>query len=170
MNINKLPAILILIALSVCMFLALHLLSGCVNVPTVPESIPDTAGKVLTKFVLAPDLFFTLTIIGVMAGVFAFLNGQKIGIPLIITCFVGLSMKLAVVRFGFWIGLLGALGNIILLTYTILIKNRALREIVTGVEIYREQTIEHQDLDNSLRVAQKHEQTVDLVKEIKEKL
>ena len=158
-------ALVVMVVMCVVLFVVF---TGCASVPA-NELIPDTAGKVLTKFVLAPDLFFTLTIIGVMAGVFAFLNGQKIGIPLIITCFVGLSMKLAVVRFGFWIGLLGAIGNIMLLTYTIVIKNRALREIVTGVEVYRENSIEHDDFDSIIGVNQS-ESTEKLVSKVKETL
>ncbi len=167
MNINTFLSIVIGIILGTCLIVLAYVLAGCATVPPVP--FPDTAEKVLTKFILAPDLFFTLTIIGVMAGVFAFLNGQKIGIPLIITCFVGLSMKLAVVRFGFWIGLLGAMGNIILLTYTILIKNRALREIVTGVEVFKKR-IPTSSIKNNLENAQKHESTKSIVKKIKEKL
>ena len=146
------------------------ILSGCAATPIVPEPLPDTAARVLTKFVLAPDMFFTLCIVGIMAGVFAFLNGQKIGIPLIITCFTGMCMKLAVVRFGFWIGLCGAIGSLTLLVYTIIIKDRALKEIITGVEDYRSVIIEPNSIDDRLNTAQKSKSTKKLVRKIKEKL
>jgi len=151
--------VLVLLALAICF------VSGCAATPP-PDPLPDTATKVLTKFVLAPDLFFTLTIVGIMAGVFAFLNGQKIGIPLIITCFVGLCMKLAVVRFGFWIGLCGALGSLGLLVYTIMMKDRAIKEVIQGVQLHRNATIEHKDLDCRLGLTQS-KSTKKLVEKVK---
>ena len=104
-----------------------------------------------------------------MAGVFAFLNGQKIGIPLVIACFVGLSMRLAVVRFGFAIGLCGTIGSIGLLVYTIMVKDKAIKEIISGVQGHRNVSIEHGDLDNNLRIHQS-KSTKKLVKKVKKGL
>lgn len=164
---NKPAQTIIGLILGFLLVLAVIILSGCAATPA-PDPLPDTATKVLTKFVLAPDLFFTLTIVGIMAGVFAFLNGQKIGIPLVITCFVGLCMKLAVVRFGFWIGLCGATGSLGLLIYTIMVKDRAIKEVICGVDVFRN-SFPTSVIDYDLKKAQS-QSTTKLVKKVKKGL
>jgi len=164
---RKFIGFILAIAVACLMFFTLF---GCASTPATPD-LPDTPARVLTKFVLAPDLFLTLTIVGIMAGVFAFLNGQKIGIPLIITCGVGMCMRLAVVRFGFAIGLCGTIGSIGLLIYTIMVKDKAIKEIITGIQEYKELAgqLGNSAVNGRLRDNQS-KSTEKLVKKIKEKL
>ena len=56
------------------------------------------------------------------------------GLPFIGACGVALFMSLAVIRFATWIAVLGLLGSVAAIVLSIVVKKKALREIIIGVE------------------------------------
>lgn len=76
----------------------------------------------------------TLAIVGMAAGVFAFINGSKIGIPVIASCAVALFMALAVARFAMWMAVFGLIGAVAAVAISVLVKNKALRDVVGNVQ------------------------------------
>lgn len=109
----------------------------------------------------------TVSIIGVGVGIFIVFKGKEWGMGLVISCCVILFMTLAVARFAWWIALCGLIGSVSFLCVSILTRKRALVEIIKGVQIYREDTTDHVDLDLQLSEAQKSKSTQKIVQEIK---
>lgn len=80
----------------------------------------------------------TFSILGMAAGVFAMLNGSKMGIPAIVACAVSLFMALAVARFATWMAVCGMVGACAAVAISVIVKNRALKEVVGNVRDIKE--------------------------------
>ena len=96
----------------------------------------------------------TLSIVGIAASVFALMNGGKLGIAGIVSCSVSMFMALAVARFALPMAVLGMVGSSGLCVASILVRRKALFEIVKGVQVFRDThdaSPTGDDLDNSLR-------------------
>lgn len=112
----------------------------------------------------------TLSIVGIAASIFAYLNGSKLGLAGVAACCVSLFMALAVARFATWMAVCGLIGSVVASVVSILVKNTALKEIIKGVQGYRAVKIEHDDIDTHLESAQEHKSTKKIVKKVKDKL
>lgn len=68
-------------------------------------------------------------VVGIVFGFFGFLNGQKQGLPAMLSCGLGLVLSLTVIRFAFWIALfggIGVLGAAVTFGWSFLNKNKGL--------------------------------------------
>ena len=111
------------------------MLSGCSMFPTnptTPDIIPDA--DQLVQVVKQTNWLATLSIIGIGAGFFSFLNGGTRGLQAMASCFVVLSIVLGVAKYSAWIAGIAMAGAVCLMAYTILMKNRAIKEVVKGGE------------------------------------
>lgn len=92
----------------------------------------------------------TISVLGIAAGVFAFLNGSKIGLPCIGASGVALFMALAVARFALWMAIFGLIGSIAAVVISVLIKNRALKDVILGIQSVRD-TFRLEKVDESVQ-------------------
>ncbi len=77
----------------------------------------------------------TLSILGMAGGVFALANGSvKLGSATIAATSVSLFMALAVARFALWLAVCGVIGSVAVVLFSILVRRRALVEMITGVQ------------------------------------
>ena len=84
-----------------------------------------------------------------------------------VACFVCLSMSLAVARYAIVMAVGGTVISFGLSIYTVFVKNRALKEVVTGVQKFKKE-MPVWSIKNYLKEQSKT--TKDLVKNIKGKL
>ena len=166
-------SILIFMLIGLCLAVGL---SGCSLLPTSGGTITTvpTAAQQLFKAAKNSNWLVTISILGIAAGAFAFLNGSKIGLPCIGASCISLFMALAVARFSTWMAVFGLIGSLASVGISVLVKNKAVKEIVAGSQIFKEGT-EHFDLDlsNIFNDCQKNAQTKStqkLVQSVKSKL
>ena len=119
------------------------ILSGCAALgkltgPTPVAELPTTATQQLMQTVAGTNWLLTLAIIGVGAGFFAFLNGSSKGLQFMAACFVTLSLIIGLTRYSAWIAASAMIGAVALMVYSVLVKNKALKEVVEGVQRVRE--------------------------------
>jgi hypothetical protein len=122
-----------LIHLTILPSLPIALLAGC----AYTQPLPSTHGpvEILQSVIHSTDWISSLLLIGVVLGVFTGMNGLKVGWMGVVASTVGLLVKsaLSVTWVYWWCGftlvavMLAAVASIIL-------KNHALREIITGVQ------------------------------------
>ncbi len=110
-----------------------------------PPVVPETAKEQLFQSIASTNWLLTLTIIGCGAGFFAFLNGSSKGLQFMAACFVTLSIVLGLNRYSAWIAGFAMVGAVILVVYTVWVKNRALKEVVQGVQNIRESSFIHNE-------------------------
>ena len=121
--------------LLVLIILALFLV-GCQH-PDFEPLIPTTPKQALVETVLKTDWIITASILGVALSVMAWMNGSKTAIGVMAGCGVAIWMQLTVVRYAHvlaWVGLVFAVG---IMLWTVFVKNRALKEIVIGIQKYK---------------------------------
>lgn len=110
-------------------------LYGCSSVlKTEPPTIKD---RIIYETITEHNWLVTAAILGVGAGFFSFLNGHSIGLKIIATCLVVLSLVISIATHWQWIALIATLFSVGFMAYTILIKHKALREIIKGIEEYK---------------------------------
>jgi hypothetical protein len=153
-------------------FYVLFSISGCSLMQPKPEPPIDIDnGKmILYKTIYKTNWLITVLILGVGAGIFAFLNGQKFGIPIIVACFASLFTNLAVIRFGNVIAIIGLISSFGVVLYSIFLKDRALKEVVQGVQRIKERFIEDKDDINDKMISKQSIATQKAIKKIKAKL
>jgi len=129
----------LVLALVVTLLFFLFCMSGChmFSNPPAPTPVPTSGGEAIMQIVQKMDWLVTLSILAVGAGFFSFLNGSGKGLKLVATAFVVLSLTLAVTRFSTLIAGLAAASASALLVYTIYIKSKAIKEIVSGNEQWK---------------------------------
>jgi len=112
--------------------------SGCsVLGGSTPDPMPElTPGQSITKAIEHTNWLVTLAVIGAGAGFFAFLNGNGVGLKLIAACLVIISLTLMISWAAKWIAVVGIVGSVGLLIYTIWTKNKAIKEVVRGNELF----------------------------------
>lgn len=133
---------------TILIVLCLVLLTGCSVfglTKSGPDPIPETAKEQLFRAVSGTDWLLTLTVVGCGAGFFAFLNGSSKGLQFMAACFVTLSLVLGLNRYSAWIAGISMIGAVCLVVYTVLVKNRALKEVVQGVQNVRETNFIHNE-------------------------
>ncbi len=121
--------------------MCLVLLTGCSILGLTKSAapvMPETAKEQLFQAISGTNWLLTLTVVGCGAGFFAFLNGSSKGLQFMAACFVTLSIVLGINRYSAWIAGITMVGAVCLVVYTVLAKNRALKEIVQGVQNVRE--------------------------------
>jgi len=124
-----------LVCIITLVFIGLLCYSGCQFSPSAPHNpLPPLPQQHLWTAISGTNWLVTISILGVAVGFFAFLNGSKMGLPFIGACGVALFMSLAVIRFATWIAVLGLLGSVAAIVLSIVVKKKALREIIIGVE------------------------------------
>lgn len=121
------------------------MLTGC---STMGQSRIDTGSDIIDsvspgatqmwKVVSKTNWAVSLCLIGFVLSVFAFLNGQKVGLAGMGACAVGMFMALAIARFAMWMAIFGLIGSVVAGVASILAKKKALTEIVTGVQHVRD--------------------------------
>jgi len=169
-NMKLLTSIIVVLFL-VCLILILS--GGCLAGWGQQDSKPPDLSKGQSQLwdaVKNSNWLVTLSIVGIAASVFAYLNGSKLGLAGVAACCVSLFMALAVARFATWMAVCGLIGSVVASVVSILVKNTALKEIITGVQKYRHSTANLTCIDNDLTDAQEHESTKKIVKKVKAKL
>ncbi len=99
--------------------------------------LPTTGTEAMFQTLKKANWLYTLSIIGVGAGFFAFLNGSSKGIQVMASCFVVLSLIIGMTKYSAIIAAIAMIGAVCLMIYSTLIKGKALREVVQGVEKIR---------------------------------
>jgi hypothetical protein len=159
-----------------CIILLIVLLvNGCSLLPTGGNSITTipSAGQQLWKAAKDSNWLVTVSILGIAAGAFAFLNGSKMGLPCIGASCISLFMALAVARFSMWMAVFGLIGSLASVCISVLVKNRAVKEIVIGGQAFKEDDRTSGDskhLFNALQFVKQSKSTQKLVQNIKLKL
>lgn len=165
----------ILVAFLLCMMTA-----GCLapwgRKPALKTGNPAlnlTGRESLTKVVMQTNWLATMSMIGICLGVAAFVNGQKLAIPIIVACGVGLFLSLAVARYAAVLAFGGLVLAAAIVVYAVLSKNKAIRQLVQTVDVARENLPEDADKklfgdDNcTIKGVIQSETTTRLVKKVK---
>ena len=146
---NNFTKVVICMLIAAILFLIIVGVGGCrvvqpvcdflfVNPNAVVDNEPGTPQEQLLNAAKGTNWLVAFSILGIGAGVFAFVNGSKIGIPVVVACAVSLFMALAVARFAMWMAVFGMVGACAAVAISVIIKNKALREVVTGVQSIKE--------------------------------
>lgn len=114
-------------------------LFGCAATGTIAaDTIPATAWNSTMKAVAQTNWFGTFCLLSFFGGIVAIgLDQRKIGGAIVIAAIATLCLGLAIHRFPTWLAIIGFTSSIIAVGYSILIKNKALVEIIKGVQDYR---------------------------------
>ena len=111
---------------------------ACLGLPTKPTTpIIPTPIDQLWQAAKQGNWLISVSILGIAAGVFALMNGSKIGIPAAMASCVSLFMSLAVARFATWMAVFGLIGSVAICAASILLKNKALVEIIKGTQVVK---------------------------------
>ena len=128
----------------------LLLFTGCSLFQMSPAdkiaSLPETPQQQLFQTLAKTNRLFTLSIVGVGAGFFAFLNGSSKGLQFMAACFIVIILIIGLTRYSAWIAVTAMIGIVCLMIYSVLVKNKALREIVQGVEEARHIVLEGDEI------------------------
>ncbi len=162
------------------LFILLALSSGCslfqMSSADKIASLPETPQQQLFQTLAKTNWLFTLSIVGVGAGFFAFLNGSSKGLQFMAACFIVIILIIGLTRYSAWIAVTAMIGTVSLMLYSVLVKRKALREVIAGVQNLRDYpldgTINNElaaDLDGILDTVQS-KTTKALVKKVKGKL
>ena len=107
---------------------------ACLGLPTTAPTIIPTPVEQLWQAAKQGNWLVAASILGIAGGVFALMNGSKLGVPAVVTSCVSLFMTLAVARFALWMAACGLIGSVLACVTSILLKNKALVEIIKGVQ------------------------------------
>ena len=138
-------------------------------------ALPETPQQQLFQTLAKTNWLFTLSVVGVGAGFFAFLNGSSKGLQFMAACFVVISLIIGLTRYSAVIAVISMIGAACLMVYSVLVKRKALREVVQGVQIIREEHGQAGDDDpffalNGVLSSTQSKTTKAIVKAVKEKL
>ncbi|KKN51301.1 hypothetical protein LCGC14_0624090 [marine sediment metagenome] len=107
-------------------------------------NLPTTGTQAIFQTLKSNNWLFTLSIIGVGAGFFAFLNGSSKGLQFMAACFIVISLIIGVTKYSAIIAVISMIGTVGLMGYSMWIRKKAIKEIVEGVQLIREEpTIKH---------------------------
>lgn len=132
------------IIVMVFVLLILVIISGCTMFQSRGTSggtltdLPTTGSEAMFQTLKKQNWLFTLSVIGVGAGFFAFLNGNSKGLQFMAACFVVLSLIIGVTKYSAVIAAIAMIGAVCLMVYSTVVKSRALREVILGVERVRD--------------------------------
>ena len=150
---------------------SLFQMSGADRLGSLPTTGPEAMFQTLKK----ANWLFTIAVLGSGAGFYAFLNGSNKGLQFMAACFVVISLIIGITRYSAVIAVVSLIGAVCLMIYSTLVKGKALREIVQGVEVARTIVLEDDEIypENKILKAMSDEQsktTKAIVKAVKEKL
>jgi len=153
------------------MCIAIQFLSGCALCPQPVEEtiIPTTSQEALMIAVQKTNWLVTISILGIAASAVALFNGSKNAIPIAVGCFVALTLSLMVARFAYVLALGGTVVSVALSVYGIYVKSKAIKEIVAGVQKYKNERMTDGPTLRE-RLAKQSPSTKTIVKEVKAKL
>ena len=177
----------VLIAAVIVLLIVVAILgSGCSIFQMSPAdkiaSLPTTGPEAMFQTLKKANWLFTLSIVGVGAGFFAFLNGSSKGLQFMAACFVVLSLIIGVTKYSAVIAAIAMIGAVCLMIYSTLVKGKALREVVQGVQGIRDAgsldghvtennvDMDHSDVINSYLNNVQSKTTKAIVKAVKGKL
>ncbi len=137
----KLTDVVLLAIIVVLLITMAFLESGCAIFQPrggdIIADLPTTGPEAMFQTLKKANWLFTLSVIGVGAGFYAFLNGSSKGIQVMASCFVVLSLIIGVTKYSAVIAAIAMIGAVCLMIYSTLVKGKALREIIQGVEKVR---------------------------------
>lgn len=143
------------------------------NVEPEKPVIPETPKAQLWETIrgLTPNW---LAIPVIALGAVAMFNGaMKLGMSCVIFGSVNLFMALATSRFGFWMAVCGLIGSVAAVASTMLMKNKALKEIVFGIQLskgeFGQQWSERKKAINECQKEKQTKLTKKIVRKIKTK-
>ncbi len=168
--------IFLIVAVMFLIFIAL-MINGCTILQprgsgNTLADLPTTGTEAMFQVLKKQNWLLTLSVIGVGAGFFAFLNGSSKGIQVMASCFVVLSLIIGMTKYSAVIAAIAMIGAVCLMIYSTLIKGKALREVVQGVQNVRGQLTERSEeqmLLNELG-SEQSKTTKAIVKAVKGKL
>ncbi len=148
--------------------------SGCSMLPhkqPILDLAKETPAGQMWRTVTKSNWLVTLAIPIVAFGAVAAFNGAaKLGFSSIIFGCVTLFMALATARFAMWMAVFGLIGSTAAVAASIYSRKKALVEIIEGVQDYRDNRVDHNDLDRRLATKQKSPTTKKIVQKIKTEL
>jgi len=135
-------AVFAVVIIIVILFFLTLFSGGCaIFQPSTPGDVladlPTTGPEAMFQTLKKANWLFTLSIVGVGAGFFAFLNGSSKGLQFMAACFVVISLIIGVTRYSAVIAAISLIGTVCLMIYSVLVRRRAMREVVQGVESIR---------------------------------
>lgn len=175
MRSETIVGLILVYILVIAAFFVIAALSGCalLESQTTATSLPQTAADHMWKSVAKTNWFGTFCLLSFFGGIVAVGLGQKkIGGAIVIASIATVCFGLAIHRFPTWLAIIGFTSSIIAVGYSILIKNKALVEIIRGVQRYRTAgylPARPGDIDVDLRTEQSSS-TEKIVKQVKEKI
>ena len=132
----------VLVIIMVLLLLFIMFAGGCSLFQMSPAdkiaALPETPQQQLFQTIAKTNWLFTLSVLGVGAGFFAFLNGSSKGLQFMAACFVVISLIIGITRYSIVIAVLSMIGTVCLMVYSVLVKRKALREVIQGVELIRD--------------------------------
>lgn len=113
-------------------------LPGYIHSSPTPSPINPVNPSVIVKTVLKHDWQQTICWLSIMGGMLAFFNGSTRGIKFIALGVVGLSVWYMQLVYAGWLAVIGLVGAIALVAYTLLVRSKALKETILGVQDLKE--------------------------------
>ena len=151
--------------------------NGCTTIPLTPPQPPMTSGTtILWKTIMSTDWLMSMYLIAITCGIFAGLNGIKAGWMGAFACFVGILLKAALSNTWVYVAAgLGLVGCVLLLVVSILLRKKALVEIIKGVQTIKTEMNNSAKPTNSKQISdamvkEQSKPTQRLVQQIKGKL
>ncbi len=170
---TKMKNLIFWIVVAMFVFIILSIL-GCATPGTpILDKIPTSAWESTMGVVAKTNWFGTFCLLTFFGGIVAIgLDQRKIGSAVVIAAISTLCLGLAINRFPTWMAIIGFTSSMIAVGYSILIKKKALVEIVRGVQNFRNGPdglyLPDVGIDKDLNAAQS-KSTKKIVKKIKEK-
>jgi len=130
--------VLLTVIISLLIFMAF--IGGCAMFQAGTNSgdtlidLPETGTQAMFQTLRKANWLYTLSIIGIGAGFYAFLNGSGRGLQIMAACFVVLSLIIGITRYSAIIAAIAMVGAVCLMVYSTVVKNKALREVIVGVQ------------------------------------
>ena len=113
---------------------------------------PPSPVKQLYDAARKSNWLVTISILGMAGGVFALMNGSaKLGTACIASASVSLFMALAVARYAAWMAVFGLVGTALAASISILARRKALVEIITGVQKFKDGYPDNADSKQNLQ-------------------
>ena len=110
---------------------------------------PTIIQQQVWKTIIKANWLVTLAIPIIALGAVAMFNGAgKLGMSAIIFGCVNLFMALATARFALWMGIFGLIGSGLAVAASILSKNKALVQIIKGIQKYKQVHLQNADITN----------------------
>ncbi len=97
-------------------------------------NLPTTGTQAVFQTLKSNKWLFTLSIVGVGAGFFAFLNGSSKGLQFMAACFIVISLIIGVTKYSALIAAIVMIGTVGLMGYSIWVRKKAMTEVVQGIQ------------------------------------